>query len=86
MTEIDVKNLILERMAALIPNATTFDISYMAGTLKTLESLGKPDPTEKYLSSMTDAFKVMNDKKFEDSETFKKIIEGFNNQKEVSHE
>ena len=86
MTEIEVKDLILERMVHLIPNATSVDISYISGTLKTLETIGKPDPTEKYLSSMTDAFKIINDKRYEDSETFKKIVEGFNNQKEVSHE
>lgn len=86
MTEIDVKNLILERMAQLIPNATTFDVSYMAGTLKTLESLGKPDSTDKYLTSLTDMMKIINNKKVEDSETFKKIVEGFNNQRGESHE
>lgn len=86
MTEIDVKNLILERMAALIPNATNLDLSYMAGTLKTLESLGKPDSTDKYLTSLTDMMKIINDKKVEDSETFKKIVEGFNNQRGESHE
>lgn len=86
MTELDVKDLILKRMTDIIPNATSVDMSYMAGTLKTLESLGKPDSTEKYFNSLTDAFKVMNDKRYEDSETFKKIVEGFNNQREESHE
>ena len=73
MTEIDVKNLILERMAALIPNATNLDLSYMAGTLKTLESLGKPDFSEKYLNSLFDAMKKVNEKTSEEK-------------KEVTHE
>jgi len=86
MTELDIKDLMIKRMADLIPNATNFDLSYMAGTLKTLESLGKPDFSEKYLTSLTDMMKIINDKKVEDSETFKKIVEGFNNQRGESHE
>lgn len=86
MTELDIKDLILKRMSDLMPNATSFDLSYMAGTLKNLETLGKPDPSEKYFNSLTDAFKLMNDKKYEDSEALKKVIEGFNNQKEVKED
>lgn len=86
MTELDIKDLILKRMSDLMPNATSFDLSYMAGTLKNLETLGKPDPTDKYFTSLTDMMKIINDRKVEDSETFKKIVEGFNNQKEVKED
>lgn len=86
MTELDIKDLILKRMSDLMPNATSLDVSYMAGTLKNLETLGKPDPSEKYFNSLTDAFKVMNDKRYEDSEALKKVVEGFNNQKEVKED
>ena len=60
-------------MAHLIPNATTFDMSYMAGTLKTLESLGKPDFSEKYINTLFDTMKKVGEKTSEDK-------------KEVAHE
>ena len=56
-------------MANLIPNSTNLDLSYMAGTLKTLETIGKPDPSENYLISVLESLKEMNKKRFEDIET-----------------
>lgn len=69
MTEFEVKDLILDRMANLIPNSTNLDLSYMAGTLKTLETIGKPDPSENYFNSVLESLKEMNKKRFEDIET-----------------
>lgn len=86
MTEIEVKDLILERIAAIIPNATSVDMSYMAGTLKTLETIGKPDSTDKYLTSLTDMMKIINDRKVEDDEQIKKMIDKLNKSKEVKED
>lgn len=86
MTELEVKDLILKRMTDIIPNATSVDMSYMAGTLKTLESLGKPDSTDKYFDSLTDIMKIMNDRKNEENETLKNLLEKYNKPKEVSDE
>lgn len=86
MTELDIKNLILKRMSDLMPNATSLDMSYMAGTLKNLETLGKPDSTDKYLTSLTDMMKIINDRKVEDDEQIKKMIDKLNKSKEVKED
>lgn len=86
MTELDIKDLILKRMSDLMPNATSFDLSYMACTLKNLETLGKPDSTDKYLTSLTDMMKIINDRKVEDDEQIKKMIDKLNKSKEVKED
>lgn len=67
MVETDVKELILERLTALIPNATSLDLSYMSGTLKTLETVGKPDASEKYFENAMNILTEMRNKQFKDS-------------------
>ena len=84
MVETDVKELILERLTALIPNATSLDLSYMSGTLKTLETVGKPDISEKYFENMTNILTEMRSKNIEDSKSFNTLLERFVKFKEDS--
>ena len=58
MTEFEVKDIILKRIAEITTHANSAELPYLASTLSTVERLGKPDPM---FSSMTEALVKLSD-------------------------
>lgn len=58
MTEFEVKDIILKRIAEITTHANSAELPYLANTLSMVERLGKPDPM---LSSMTEALVKLSD-------------------------
>lgn len=58
MTEFEVKDIILKRIAEITTHANSAELPYLANTLSMVERLGKPDPM---FSSMTEALVKLSD-------------------------
>lgn len=59
MTENEVKDKILNKIADLVDKSNCVELSYLASTLTTVEKIGKPDAmAEVYKSTMESLAKV----------------------------
>ena len=72
MTEFEVKDIILKRIAEITTHANSAELPYLANTLSMVERLGKPDPM---FSSMTEALVKLSDMNKENKDD----VQGTNN-------